>query len=296
MSDAWTHEFSYPIPAPAPRLFRALTEEAELTRWFAEHARVEPRAGGPFRFWGRHTVGTPTEADAAGTLREFEAGKRIAFDWRILGVPSVVSISLTPEERDGASYTRVGVTHALEGEIEGPRPRELVDDWWRFTVGNLAAHATGHGEVVRPDFADPSPEIRLTTVIDASPARVFRALIEPAALDRWIAKEASVEPRVGGRFDLGWTSAEDVEHAGPPMRILELEPDSRLTISWPDWRGDASVPEQRVTWILEPAGSSTRVTLVHAGFVRAVDLSDYPFGWSHFLERMADVARSLDAA
>ena len=296
MSDAWTHEFSFPIPAPGERVFRALIEEKELTRWFAEHAEVQPRVGGRFRFWGRHTVGAPSEEEARGTLRELEAGDRMAFDWRILGVASVVSISLSPEERDGESYTRVAVTHALEGKIDGPRPRELVDDWWRFVVGNLAAHVTGHGEVVRPDFADPSPEIRLTTVIDAPPARVFRALIEPDALNRWIAKDASVDARVGGRFDLGWSSADDVEHHGPPMRILELEPDARLTISWPDWRGDASVPEQRVTWILEPAGSGTRVTLVHAGFVRAVDLSDYPFGWGHFLERLADVARSLDAA
>ncbi len=295
MSEAWTHEFSFPIPAPAARIFRALTEERELTRWFAEHAEAEPRVGGPFRFWGRHTVGTPAAEDAAGTVRELVPGERLAFDWRIVGVPSVVSVSLVPEERDGEAVTRVDVTHELERDLDRPRGRELVDDWWRFALGNLAAHVAG-GEVVRPDFGDPHPEIRLTASIDAPPERVFHALIEPEALNRWIARDASVEPRVGGRFDLGWTSAEDVEHRGPAMRILELEPNRRLTISWPDWRGDASVPEQSVTWTLEPEGSGTRVTLVHSGFVRAVDFSDYPFGWGHFLGRMADVARSLDAA
>ncbi|MDT8367843.1 MAG: hypothetical protein RQ745_01455 [Longimicrobiales bacterium] len=64
-------------------------------------------------------------------------------------------------------------------------------------------------------------------------------------------------------------------------------------ISWPDWRGDTSVPIQSVTWLLEPEGEGTKVTLIHAGFVRAVDLSDYPFGWGDFLGRFKEVAEAL---
>lgn len=293
MSDAWRYQYAFPIPASADRIWAALTRDEELESWFAEHARVEPRPGGAFRFWGRHTVGTPGASDATGTIRAIEPGSRLAFEWRLLGVPSEVAITLTPEETDNGTATRVAVEHAFERLMDRPRAKELVDDWWRFTLGNLTAHTTGHGEVMRPDFADTSPEIRLTTHIAATPEKVFRALTEPAALNQWIAKDARVDARIGGRFDLGWKAEGDVEHEGAAMEILELERDRKLTISWPDWRGDTSVPTQSVTWLLEPDDGGTRVTLIHAGFIRAVDLSDYPFGWGHFLSKMARVAEGL---
>ncbi|MEN8376197.1 MAG: SRPBCC domain-containing protein [Gemmatimonadota bacterium] len=294
MSDSWTHKFSFPIPAPAERIFGALTRADELEAWFAEHARVDARAGGGYRFWGRHTIGTPSADEATGTLRIYEPHRRVAFDWAMLDVPSSVTFSLAPEERDGARLTRVSIEHTLEREIDRSRAREIVDDWWRFALGNLAAYCAGHGAVMRPDFGDPNPEVRLTTTIEAPPADVFRALIEPASLNRWIARDATVEPRVGGRFDLGWAEAADIPHDGPAMQILEFERDRLLAISWPDWRGDASVPPQRVTWILEPEGEGTLVTLIHSGFVRTVDISDYPFGWGHFMSQMAVVASSID--
>jgi uncharacterized protein YndB with AHSA1/START domain len=74
------------------------------------------------------------------------------------------------------------------------------------------------------------------------------------------------------------------------MRILDIVPNQRLALNWPDWRGDSAVPMQSITWQLEPDGAGTRVTLVHAGFVRTVDFSDYPFGWGHFMAEMAKVA------
>jgi uncharacterized protein YndB with AHSA1/START domain len=74
------------------------------------------------------------------------------------------------------------------------------------------------------------------------------------------------------------------------VQVLDVVPNERLVVSWPDWRGDGAVPLQSVTWLLAPEGAGTRVTLVHAGFTRTVDFSDYPFGWGHFLSEMARVA------
>ncbi len=56
-----------------------------------------------------------------------------------------------------------------------------------------------------------------------------------------------------------------------------------------DWRGDATRPLTRVAWLLEDAGAGTRVTLVHSGFSRVVDLGDYPFGWRSFLDRLKNL-------
>ncbi|MCH7876080.1 MAG: SRPBCC domain-containing protein [Gemmatimonadetes bacterium] len=144
------------MPAPATRIFAALTTQAELEQWFAEHARVEPKPGGAFRFWGRYTVGTPGEADATGTVTNIGPDARLAFRWQLFGVPT------------------------------------------------------------------------------------------------------------------------------------------RGTITWPDWRGDASVPTQSVTWLLKTQGSGTVVTIVHAGFTRAVDISDFPFGWGHSMSETAKVAVNLE--
>lgn len=101
-----------------------------------------------------------------------------------------------------------------------------------------------------------------------------------------------VELEVGGRYELGWTYQVDGRDvSGGPMRILDLVPNERLVVSWPDWRGDAAVPMQSITWLLGSEGTGTRVTLIHAGFTRTVDFSDYPFGWGHFMAELARVAR-----
>ena len=294
MTSGWIHEYAFSIHSPPERIFTALTSAAELEQWFAEHAEVEPTPGGAFRFWGRHTVGRPRKQDATGKVVASEPDRHLAFTWPLFGVPTTVTITLTPEETKKGPATKVAVQHALEAMIDQPRPKEMVEDWWRFALGNLRAHTTGRGQVMRPDFADPSPEVRVSMTVDAPPATVFRALIEPDALNQWLAKDATVEPRVGGRFDLGWKQDSDLEHEGAAMQILEFVPNEKLTISWPDWRGDASVPAQSVTWLLAAEGDGTRVTLIHAGFTRAVDMSDYPFGWWGFLSRLARVAKSLE--
>jgi hypothetical protein len=87
-----------------------------------------------------------------------------------------------------------------------------------------------------------------------------------------------------------------VKVEGGPLRILELVENERLVTDWPDWRGDRSVPLQKITWLLESIGEQTRVTLIHSGFVRATDMSDYPFGWGFFLSRLQLAAGGKDVA
>ena len=46
----------------------------------------------------------------------------------------------------------------------------------------------------------------------------------------------------------------------------------------------------RAVFDLTPEDGGTRVDFVHAGFERAEDVSDYPFGWVWFLSRLREVA------
>ena len=115
---------------------------------------------------------------------------------------------------------------------------------------------------------------------------MFRALIDPAMLAEWtLFGKPAVEPRVGGRYSYGWVyeAGSKTVHGGP-TRILDLEQDVRLVTDWLDWRGDDTNDVQTITWLLEDDGAGTKLTLVHDGFARAADISDFPFGWIGFLD------------
>ena len=283
---SWTHEHRGELPGSPERVFRALTDPAELKRWFAEGAEVEPREGGPYRFWGRHTFGTPERGAAKQRITKLEKNRRLAFAWELEGEDSEVSIQLEPGKAE--QETTLTLRHTFPAQPSVPYGAELVDDLWKLNMGNLDAHLRGGEGIVLPDYTDPEPAIRLSILIDASRERVFRALIEPEALNRWVASKAEVEPRAGGKYSYGWKypyGGRDV--VGGPTRILDFVPNERLVTDWTDWRGDESRGLTRVAWILEAVSEKqTRLTLIHGGFSRAADFGDYPFGWGEFARQL----------
>jgi uncharacterized protein YndB with AHSA1/START domain len=300
MSEPWTHTFTCPLTGSPDRVFSALTDPYQLRRWFAEHVEIEPRQGGHFRFWGRHTYGVPDRERASQRLTRLETGRALAFTWPMDGVDSEVTLELSPDVKNGVTdgaRTSLTLRHSFAGRPAVPYSAELVDDLWRFTLGNLEAHLLGGDGIVRPDFDDPTQEIRLSIVIDAPRPSVFRALVEPDALNKWIASAAEVDPRTGGRYTYAWKYAHggrEVESG--PTKILDFVANERIVTDWTDWRGDDTRAPTRVAWLLEDAGSGTKVTLIHSGFSRVVDQSDYPFGWRSFLDRLKRLVETGTAA
>jgi uncharacterized protein YndB with AHSA1/START domain len=293
---ALTHEFSHKLPATAQTVFAALTRADELRIWFTEHAEVEARLDGAYRFWGKHTYGTPARADATQKIVRFVEPVLLAYSWTVHGCPSEVSLALDTDPDNPAGVILNG-RHSFAAAPAVGRAKEMLDDLWRLNCGNLQAYLKGGARALLPDYTDPSPVVRLSILIDAPRERVFRALLDPDVLNRWIASAAAVEPRVGGRYSYGWSyDVNGTRVEGGPTRILELVENEKLVTDWPDWRGDPGVPAQRITWLLESVGAKTRVTLTHAGFVRTVDISDYPFGWGAFLKGLALAADGKSAA
>jgi uncharacterized protein YndB with AHSA1/START domain len=296
--------YTLTLRATPDRVWRALTDAGELRAWFAEHAEVDLRPGGAWRFWGRHSLGVPTPDAADQRIEALEPERRLAFTWTWSGVPTRVELLLEPREwrefalgseppsRPPEPGCALTVKQSFAGTLPYPRPAHLAEDHWRLAIANLFAHLDGSA-VSLPDCDDPAPEVRVSLFVAARPATVFRTLTEPALLDRWLASSARVDLRVGGAIDLGWSGGGDGETPGEgALEILELVPDRRLVLAWPDWRGSADVPMQRVSWELTASGAGTRVELRHTGFVRAVDRSDYFQGWAGFLGGMARVAAS----
>jgi uncharacterized protein YndB with AHSA1/START domain len=285
------HEFTWKLPARPARVFAALTEAAELEQWFAEHAEVEPHLGGAYRFWGKHTYGAPARADAAQRITRFAPSQALAYSWRIHDRDSEVAFSIEADPENG-EHALVKGTHTFAQAPAIGRAEAMVDDLWRFNWGNLSAHLAGGQGKLLIDYGDDNARIALSIYIDAPPSAVFRTLIDPDKIQQWFGVAAAVDPRLGGDWHIKMEIEKDGRKiATPPCKILDFVENERLAISWPDWRGDKSVPDQRVLWKLTPEGAGTRVELVHDGFIRAVDVSDYPFGWGYFLSRISDAAQ-----
>jgi uncharacterized protein YndB with AHSA1/START domain len=150
----FTHTHSWSLAATPERVFRALTDANELTQWFAEGATVEPRVGGVYRFWGRHTLGTPPQDAARQTVSRYEPPTALGFNWPIDEVDTDVTMSLVADEKG----TTLTIAHRVHGDLNVPRQQELIADHWRLAIGNLIAHLAGSSNVVMPDYFDQHPE------------------------------------------------------------------------------------------------------------------------------------------
>ncbi len=284
------HEFTSTLPAAPERVFAALTDAAQLRVWFAEHVEIEPRVGGAYRFWGRYSYATPTRDHADQALTAFEPSTRLAYRWKIGADDSEVTFELAPKENDPAQTVLKG-RHAFPRAPAVDGAKNMVYDLWGLIGGNLYTYLATGAPALLPDFTSARPEIRLSILIDAPRERVFRALLDPALMDRWLGGKARVDARVGGAISYGWHyKIGDRDVDGGPTRILELVENERLVTDWPDWRGDPGVAPTKVTWLLDDADGKTRLTLIHDGFARSIDLSDYPMGWAGFAQALKGVA------
>ncbi len=285
---SFTFDHSWKLAATPERVFAALTVPAELSVWFAEHADVGAGIGEPYAFWGRHSLETATRELATQRITQWANDVALAYSWEIAGVETQVVIALAAEDE----ACRLTMSHAVHGTLPYPREQALIDDHWRFAMGNLQAQLAGGVGIVLPDFTDEEPVVRQVVLVDSPRERVFRTLITPALVNEWFgSKDSVIEPRAGGRYALGWSyQVDDADVTGGPSRILEFVQNERLVLDWPDWRGDPTVPVQQIAFDLESVGEQTRVTFVHSGFTRTTDISDYPFGWVWFLSQLQVVA------
>ena len=97
---------TYELPAPAARVFKAMTDASLLTRWWGPRKyetvvdKLEPRTGGQWRFINRAADGG--EHGFHGVFHLVEAPHRLIQTFEYEGAPGHVSLeSMTLEERDG---------------------------------------------------------------------------------------------------------------------------------------------------------------------------------------------------
>ncbi|MGH2626002.1 MAG: SRPBCC domain-containing protein [Anaerolineales bacterium] len=130
--------------------------------------------------------------------------------------------------------------------------------------------------------------ISLSTSLPATPRRVYQAWLDSEGHSAFTGAEAELEPRVGGRH-----RAWDGYISG---RILELEENRRIVMTWRTTEFPPGSPDSRVEMILEPVKGGTRFTLLHSQ-IPPGDGPKYDEGWrENYFEPMRSYFRKKGGA
>ena len=109
---------TFDLPAGMPRAFDAMTQPRHLTKWFSDHVEIEPRAGGPFRFWGTRVPWTPRPSDADQTITRLEPPTLLGFRWTWRGCPGEATLELRPlDAAQGWAAFLVSLKELAEPEV-----------------------------------------------------------------------------------------------------------------------------------------------------------------------------------
>ncbi len=122
-----------------------------------------------------------------------------------------------------------------------------------------------------------------------APEHVWEAITDPHALAEWL-MPSDFKPELDHEFtfraDPQWGCGAGITEC----RVLELEPERKLTISWrhaPDKKGRQH-PPMRVEFSLIPVGEGTRLNLEQTGLEGQPKLMLFlmNIGWGYMLKRL----------
>jgi uncharacterized protein YndB with AHSA1/START domain len=267
------------VARPVGETVAAFTDERQVTTWLAEHAEID-LANGVYTLAGPSIPGAPDLDSAHMELLSFDDGAQLRFRWHLLDDDTTVKMTFSP----GEAGAHVAIEHAGISEQEWAW---TVAGFWATVTENLRAWAERRVVGPRLDFRELVPgDIEVSAEIDAPASEVFRAIAEPAMVQRWtMSDNVTIEPEVGGTYDVGW------EDDGP-VKIVDLEPDRQLSYSW---HSKALGYETLVTWDLAESAGKTRLTLVHSGFAPDSRQDSYRSGWHNFLVQIKYLVEEGDA-
>ncbi len=136
--------------------------------------------------------------------------------------------------------------------------------------------------------------LHLLHVVRATPAKVYRAFVEPLALAQWIppfgyyAEVHHLEPRVGGTFRISFTNF-TTGHAhsfGGEYRVLE--PGVRLVYT-DRFEDPTFAGELTVEVLLKEVPGGCEVAICQAGLPVAIPSSMCRLGWQESLTRLGQL-------
>lgn len=259
----------YRTSASLAAVRHALTDAAALRVWLAEHAEVD--LPDTFSFWGRFTP----EGAEPRQRPLYVDDRTLRFAWRLSGVDTTVEFGLAEEAGDTiVSLSQSHVPDWPDVVADNATPLGFLGTFWSLAVANLIDHVEGRETTPKCDYLA-TTALRARVTIGAPPQEIYESLMDPERFREWFGAAMSVEPHVGGRWGMG----DDVEGPTSAARIVELEPERRVVLEWPDMVS---------TWELEGSAGGTRLTFVNSGF----DGEHPPFAdWTGWLSGLASLRR-----
>jgi uncharacterized protein YndB with AHSA1/START domain len=142
--------------------------------------------------------------------------------------------------------------------------------------------------------ADGAEPVVKEIYIEAPPATVFEFFVDSAKLCRWLALEATLDPRPGG---VCIQVHDGVDRGGGRCEMagtfVAVEPPTHVAFTWGfvDPAVHVKPGGSVVEVTLEPVGSGTKVRLVHRG-LPTDEVVNHDRGWATMLGRLADAVGS----
>ena len=128
------------------------------------------------------------------------------------------------------------------------------------------------------------------THIAAPRASVFAFLTDPEKIVQWMGTEATTEVQPTGLYLL-----KGVGQATARGAFREVVPVHRLAYSF-GWEGNEEVPpgSSLIEIDLMEQDGGTLLRMTHSGLPSAATRDSHTKGWTHYLNRLADVAAGRD--
>ncbi len=134
--------------------------------------------------------------------------------------------------------------------------------------------------------------IRLHRVLKAPPARVYKAMIDPAAITKWFPPHGftctihKFEPKVGGTFKMSFTNFSTGNGHSFGGKYLEMVPGERL--KYDDKFDDPNLPGEMITTVtLKKVSVGTELTIVQEGVPAVIPVEACYLGWQECLFLLA---------
>jgi uncharacterized protein YndB with AHSA1/START domain len=134
--------------------------------------------------------------------------------------------------------------------------------------------------------------IRLHRVLRTKPERVYRAFLDPDAMNKWLppngftGKVHHLDARVGGTYKMSFTNFTSGRSHSFGGEYLELVPNERIRHT--DRFDDPNLPgEMQTTITLKPVLVGTDVTIVQEGVPEVIPAEACYLGWQESIALLA---------
>jgi uncharacterized protein YndB with AHSA1/START domain len=136
-------------------------------------------------------------------------------------------------------------------------------------------------------------EIKKTIMTNSEPANVFRKISDEGELKKWWVDVPLLELKQGGKmlFRFLKENSEMLEKDYVVEgKVLEIEPDKKLTYTWKPI-DDPDFPDSVVDWTIEQIDSKTKITLTHSGLHGCKIFELLDAGWGYFLNKLEKILK-----